>query len=215
MTNFNQEDMRGYGGNRGREPDGGKRKHKTTTANEVLNRAASRIRGSSFIIPIFVVFLLICLGSVVLTIEDIYTTYLGYLQLETSDGFSITPAVVAILLWAGQIASMYIFASIRDDEDFRRYAKFAIAVFLLCAGLDIYTDVVYRLGNGYVDGRLLSIAVAQSIGIFTIGSEVASMVGFGMTFYLIPYTWIEIKTMNAKARYRLNKILSEIEKDDY
>lgn len=200
------------GGGRNNNPRGGGGGGKTAvTANEVWSRAARRMQNSSFVLPIFVAFITLAIGSIVLTVEDVYTTYRGYEMLETSQGFSFTSVVVSLMLWAGQIAAMYVFVSLRDDADFQRYAKWAIIAFLICMVLDVYTDMVFRVGILVPTSKVVTVAFLQSFGIFTVGSEIASVVGVGMTMQLFPYAWAEVWTIAHRTSTQVNRIRDELD----
>lgn len=203
---------RGGGGRHNRNDNNGRnRTPKTVTANEVWSRAAMRMQNSAFVLPIFAAFATLAVGSIFLTTEDIYTTYRGYELLQTSQGFSATSTVVSLMLWAGQISAMYIFVSLRDDQDFKRYAKWAILVFLICMMLDIYTDMVFRIGTLVPTRQIVITAFLQSFGIFTVGSEVFSVVGVGMTFQLLPYAWAEVASMWHRMNAQVNRIRRDLE----
>jgi hypothetical protein len=155
--------------------------------NTAFRRAADRMRQSAFVLPMFLVFLALMAISLVIGYEDYYTSYWGYTSLPTQFGFSWTAVAVALLPQVGQAGAAYIAIALADNEDDRLYVIMAFVIWVLLFGIDIYTDTFYRTDYSWqVSNEIMLTAIFQSIGIFTIGSELAFVVGFGMVGELLP-----------------------------
>src|SRR3990172_809632 len=105
--------------------------------SDVFHRAAKRIENSSFVIPIFGVFVIMLVVGVGIFIEDYSTSLAGYQQLPTRKVNEWVIGLVALLPQIGQIGFMYVFAT----DTNKRWA------ILITAGLhlvDVATDVIYK-----------------------------------------------------------------------
>lgn len=174
-------------------------RHHTT-----FKKAAERIRESEFVIPVFVVFLLLWGMSMMFAFEDYWTSFWGYDALPTERGFWWTSYAVAALPSVGQIAAGYIAMALGwDAEEDRKYTLISIAIWLSLFSIDAFTDMAYRMGvpNG-TSWQVIGTAVFQTVGIFTIGSELAFVVGFGMTFQLLPDMAAQLLGLPGRIRTR-------------
>jgi hypothetical protein len=108
--------------------------------------------------------------SVILMIEDYETSRAGYLALPTLKvhGGWVTLAVAA-LPQAGQIVLFYIFG-----KDTRRGWALMLAASLFL--VDLGTDAWFKSGGQW---SLMPLAVAESLFIFTLGSEVLFTIATG------------------------------------
>lgn len=178
-------------------------RHHTT-----FQKAADRIRESEFIIPVFVVFLLLWFMSIAFAVEDYWTSYWGYSSLPTQAGFWWVAYVVAALPSVGQIAAGYIGLALGwDAEEDRKYTVISVLIWLVLFGLDAFTDMAFRMGGS--DGATVEVvitAVFQTVGIFTIGSELAFVVGFGMAMQLFPHAVAQMLSVSVKLKSRVASI---------
>lgn len=139
-----------------------------------------RLVKSSFLLPIFLFTVALFIISSFLMVEDYFTTKWGYEMLSTRTGFPITTWFVAALPQVVQGLMVYFTFGFALDgrEETQRWAKISALVWLAMFSVDVYTDTVYRVVHvenpiSWVEG------IAQSIFIFTIGSEIAWTVSFG------------------------------------
>lgn len=182
-------------------------RHHTT-----FRKAAERIRESEFVVPVFIVFLILWLMSMLFTAEDYWTSFLGYQGLPTQAGFWWTGYVVAALPSVGQIAAGYIALALGwDAKEDRKFTVISILIWLLLFGIDAFTDMSYRMSvpNG-TSWQIVLTAVFQTVGIFTIGSELAFVVGFGMTMQLFPEAVAQSMTMGARLKNRMGRLRADM-----
>lgn len=182
-------------------------RHHTT-----FRKAAERIRESEFVIPVFIVFLLLWLMSMGFAAEDYWTSLLGYNNLPTQAGFWWIAYVVAALPSVGQIAAGYIAMALGwDAKEDRKYTVISICIWLLLFSIDAFTDMAYRIA--VPEGptwEVVITAVFQTVGIFTIGSELSFVVGFGMTMQLLPEAVAQFMTVGTKLKTRMSRIRAEM-----
>ena len=177
-------------------------RHHTT-----FKKAADRLRESEFIIPVFVVFLLLWFMSLGFTAEDYWTSFWGYEMLPTQAGFWWTSYLVAGLPTVGQIAAGYIALALGwDAEEDRKYTLISIGIWLLLFAIDAFTDMFFRMNVPGESWEIVITAVFQTVGIFTIGSELAFVVGFGMTMQLAPDAIAQMMSVGIKLRSRTRQI---------
>lgn len=180
-------------------------RHHTT-----FKKAAQRIKESEFVIPVFVVFLLLWFMAIAFAVEDYWTSFWGYQALPTQPGFWWTVYVVAGLPSVGQIAAGYIGIALGwDAEEDRKYTIISVGIWLLLFAIDAYTDMLHRTNVNTVDYEVVIAAVFQTVGIFTIGSELAFVVGFGMAIQLLPEAVAQISVIGVKLRSRISEIKNE------
>ena len=177
-------------------------RHHTT-----FKKAAERIRESEFVVPVFVVFLVLWLMSIGFAVEDYWTSYWGYEALPTQTGFGWTPYVVAALPSVGQIAAGYIALALGwDSKADRKYTVISMVVWFILFYIDAFTDMYFRLNGVARDPSATFAALMQTLGIFTIGSELAFVVGFGMTMQLLPEAIGQTMAIPARMSARLTQL---------
>lgn len=182
-------------------------RHHTT-----FKKAAERIRESEFVIPVFIVFLLLWIMSMTFAAEDYWTSLLGYQSLPTNPGFWWISYVVAALPSVGQIAAGYIAMALGwDAKEDRKYTVISVCIWLLLFSIDAMTDMIYRMSvpNG-ATWEVAVTAVFQTVGIFTIGSELSFVVGFGMTMQLLPEAVAQIMTVGARLKSRMARLRADM-----
>jgi len=150
--------------------------------------AAAKIRKSALVIPVFGVFVVLGIISVVLAIEDYNTSYAGYVLVPTRKMLPYATTMVALLPQVGQIAFGYLFLSDTDNK-YKQWGLL-IAGGLFCA--DVVTDVYFKAHGQSI--FVYAIALVESVLIYTFGSEVAMTVALGMTMQLLPDTILAIRT---------------------
>lgn len=177
-------------------------RHHTT-----FKKAAERIKESEFVVPVFVVFFVLWMMSIGFAIEDYWTSYWGYQALPTQVGFSWTPYVVAALPSVGQIAAGYIALALGwDAKEDRKYTVMSLLVWFVLFYIDAFTDMTFRLTGVMATPSVTFAAIMQTIGIFTIGSELAFVVGFGMTMQLLPEALGQTMSIPARMQARLSQL---------
>ncbi|MEZ4513496.1 MAG: hypothetical protein R3C62_16635 [Chloroflexota bacterium] len=146
------------------------------------------------------------------TAEDYWTSLLGYAGLPTKAGFWWTGYVVAALPSVGQIASGYIALALGwDAKEDRKYTVISILIWLLLFSIDAFTDMTYRMSvpNG-TSWQIVLTAVFQTVGIFTIGSELSFVVGFGMTMQLLPEAVAQSMTVGTRLKSRMSRLRADM-----
>lgn len=180
--------------------------------NTTFKKAAERIKESEFVVPVFVVFFLLWLMSMTFAFEDYWTSFWGYNSLSTQQGFWWTSYAVAALPSVGQIAAGYIAMALGwDAEEDRKYTLISVAIWLLLFSIDAFTDMAYRMDtpSGFT-WELAATAVFQTVGIFTIGSELSFVVGFGMTMQLLPEAIAQSLAVGVRLKARMNRLRAEM-----
>lgn len=172
-----------------------------------FRRAAQRIRESEFVVPVFAVFFTLWLMSIGFSIEDYWTSYWGYEALPTQVGFSWTPYVVAALPSVGQIAAGYIALALGwENPADRKYMIVSLVVWFILLYIDAFTDIFFRVDGVSSTGSTTFIAIVQTLGIFTVGSELAFVVGFGMTIQLLPDACGQLLSIPSRLHGRLAEL---------
>lgn len=172
-----------------------------------FRKAADRIKASEFVVPVFIVFLALWMMSIGFAIEDYWTSYWGYEALPTQVGFAWTPYAVAALPSVGQIAASYLALALSwENPADRKYIIASLLVWLALFYIDAFTDIHFRLDGIAPTTPNTAVAMLQTIGIFTIGSELAFVVGFGMTFQLLPDALGQLLSMPARLNGRLAQL---------
>lgn len=151
------------------------------TSKMAFEIAGDKLKKSSFLVPIFLVTLALFICSIFLLYEDWHTSLWGYERLSTQPGFPFTGYIVASLpllvqILAGYFAIALGFDGRKDTNKLAMYAFFILAAAFL---VDVYTDVIYRVGEQQEVPVTWVEGVLQSIIIFTLGSEMAFTVSFG------------------------------------
>lgn len=182
-------------------------RHHTT-----FKKAADRIKESEFVIPVFIVFLLLWIMSLGFTAEDYYTSLLGYEGLGTKPGFWWTSFLVAALPSVGQIAAGYIGLALGwDDDNDKKFTVLSVLIWFLLFTIDAFTDMSYRMSvPSGTTWQIILTAVFQTVGIFTIGSELAFVVGFGMTIQLLPEALAQSMTVGHRLKARMAKLRKDM-----
>ena len=183
-------------------------RHHTT-----FKKAADRIRESEFVIPVFFVFFALWLMSMTFAAEDYLTSLLGYNALPTQAGFWWISYIVAALPQVGQIAAGYIAMALGwDAEEDVKYTWVSIVIWLLLFSLDAMTDMAYRTNVPQgATWQVVATAVFQTVIIFTIGSELAFVVGFGMAVQLLPEAAAQFMGVGYKWRTRMNRLRRDMQ----
>lgn len=143
-----------------------------------FSMAAERIRKSPFVIPIFTIFVVMFMASMGLSYEDANTGLLGYLAFPTRKVNLWVAPLVGILPQLVQIGFIYVFL---EDTDKKRWA-FWVAV--IAHIIDVTTDVWYKVGGLGI--KYIPLALLETWGIYTLGSEVMMTTSFGMILKLMP-----------------------------
>jgi hypothetical protein len=114
---------------------------------------------------------------------------------------------VAALPSVGQIAAGYIALALGwDAKEDRKYTVISLVVWFFLFAIDAYTDMVFRLNGAAATPGVTFAALMQTLGIFTIGSELAFVVGFGMTMQLLPEAIGQTMSIPARLQGRLSQL---------
>ena len=176
-------------------------------SHTTFKKAAKRIRESEFVIPVFIVFFVLWLMSMAFAVEDYWTSFLGYNLLPTQPGFWWTAYVVAALPSVGQIAAGYIAIALGwDSKADRKYTMLSLSIWLMLFLIDAFTDMFFRMAVPDPSWKTALMAVFQTVGIFTIGSELVFVVGFGMAFQLMPDALAQSMTIGVRLKSRMQQI---------
>lgn len=139
------------------------------------------IKGSMKALYYFVVFFSLGMVGLYLSIEDIYTTKLGWDVLPTGDVSSLTAWVIAIGLYMFSAAAFYKWATSSE------WVWFYLWVGAL--SIDSLADMAFRITASDPLGETWIIVVAsilQSFVVFTIASDFALGIGFIESLELLP-----------------------------
>ena len=118
-----------------------------------------------FILVVWPIAAVLVVGSSLLMYEDYMTTYHGYLLIPTTKvNKDWVPFIVALVPQAGQIVLFYLYAT-----DTSKVWASKAALFLFLA--DSATDVYFKLDATWQGWPMLGVAIAETIVVFTIGSE--------------------------------------------
>jgi len=152
----------------------------------LFKEAAAKIRTSPFIIPIGLVFICMFFTSIGISFEDYTTSRLGYIALPTAKANWWIPYLVAALPQLIQIGMVYVFI----DDTNKRWSLLFVAMAHL---IDLITDVWFKINiSGATHWEFLPLALIESWGIYTLGSEVLFTVSTGMLIAILPDFWREI-----------------------
>jgi hypothetical protein len=139
--------------------------------------ASDKVRSSPFVIPMFIVFVVMFAISIGVNIEDYTTSRLGYIEIPTRKANDWVIWLVAAIPQIGQIGFAYIFAS---DTNKRWSALIAASLHFV----DVVTDVAYK-AVPYSAVTVIA-SVIESELIYTLGSEIMLVASFGMIIALAP-----------------------------
>lgn len=174
---------------------------------DTFQRAADRIRASEFVVPVFLIFFVLWLMSVGFAIEDYWTSYWGYMELPTQVGFAWTAYLVAGLPSVGQIAAGYIALALGwESNGDKKYTVTSLLIWFVLFFIDVYTDLTYRIDGQPLTPSLSLAAIFQTVGVFTFGSEIAFVVGFGMSIQLLPEGIGQLWAIPARLNGRLRQL---------
>lgn len=126
------------------------------------------------VIPVFIAFVVLLLIGVNGFVEDYKTSKMGYAQVPTQ---KTSQSVIAWMALLPQIITVTI-GYIAVD----RNSKWAWVVVVSATVWDLYTDVTFKAA---VSGQYI-IATAESLLLYTLGSEIAITVAAGMLIELFP-----------------------------
>jgi len=129
------------------------------------------------VIPLYLVFVVMFIISCALMVEDYTTSRLGYALLPTQKANEWVIPLVALLPQVGQVGFGYVFAT-----DTNKRWSLIIAVMLWVT--DVFTDVFFKAYGG--TAAIYGVATAESIIIYSLGSEVMMATSVGMLILLTP-----------------------------
>lgn len=141
-----------------------------------FEKAANTVRGSALVIPIYLIFCALFIIGIGIWIEDYNTSLLGYSLIPTKKYGSYVGYFVAALPQVGQMAFFYMFLEAGGS---RKYGIVTALFFLV----DNVTDIVYKIAG---NAMLIPVAAIETFVIYTLGSEVALTISFGMLVELFP-----------------------------
>lgn len=175
------------------------------TNNTTFRKAADRTRQSAFVLPMFLVYASLLVISLFIMREDIMTSLWGYQALPTQSGFPMTEWAVAFLPSIGQLAMGYIGIALMDSREDKKWMIISWVIWVLLFLVDTYTDLYFRNGFSWnVDVEVMLTSLFQTISIFTLGSELFFVLGFGMMFELLPDTIVEFFGLGRKIKSSWN-----------
>lgn len=145
--------------------------------SNMFKSAHSRVRNSPYAIFFFLIFVAMFVISLITGLEDIRTSYFGYLMFPTRKSLDIVPYAVALIPLVAQIGFFYVFLSNTNR-------KWAIWLALLLHLVDITYDVYFKASGQ--PWHVWLIAFVESEAIYTGGSEIMFTVSFGMIIELLP-----------------------------
>ena len=169
-----------------------------------FQKAADRIRQSELVVPVFLAFFALWLLGLSFAVEDYWTSLWGYESLPTQVGFAWTPYLVAALPSVGQIAAGYLALALGwENQRDRKYTVISLLVWCILLYIDVFTDLFYRVSGLPLTPAVTATALFQTIGIFTIGSELAVVVGMGMSLQLLPDALGQLLALPVRLSHRL------------
>lgn len=147
--------------------------------SSLFKRAASAIKESPFVIPLYLVFWTMFIIGIGVFAEDLATSYFGYESFPTAKATPWIGYLVALIPSVGMIGFGYLYA-----DDTRKSFAWWIAIALLL--VDISTDLWFKVsGRSPLDVPLVwLLALGESVIIFTLGSEAMLVAAFGMIINL-------------------------------
>ena len=147
--------------------------------SNIFRNSGNALRGSHYIIPAYVVFVLMLIIGVALGIEDYSTSRLGYEMFPTAKANDWVIPIVALVPQVGQVGFALVFMF-----DTRKRWSAAISGALFIA--DVMTDIWFKTGGMKLGPITLLFAVPETITLYTLGSEIMLTVAFGMVLELFP-----------------------------
>lgn len=175
--------------------------------SNVYRTIGDRARKTAFVFPIFLVFLLLLLGSSYLMVVDYFTSLWGFKAVRMNPDFAPTPYIIAAFPQLIQIAAYYVNLALRSDDDrvdeeYSGYRRAATIICLLMLVLDVATDFRHRV-VGATTWLDYAMNMVITLGGFTIGSEVIWTVSFGTCMELYPDAkrrWAELRQAGRASR---------------
>lgn len=150
---------------------------------ETFSDLASRLRQGPWLWVFLATFTVIFFISVGLFIEDFTTSLLGYQMLPTAKANNWVVYLVALLPQITQVAFAYAYIDQRKPE----FALLLALVFVM----DTFTDVYFK-SMALQSPELVVIATAESLVLYTIGSEFLMAFSLGMIYAV----WTKLKRQN-------------------
>lgn len=154
--------------------------------NFFQNKYTDKIKGSPFIIPIFIVLIFGLIIGVGISIEDYSTSYYGYLSIPTRKVNTWIVPMVAALPQILQIIFAYAFMENTKN-------RWALLALLATHVIDVGTDVYYK-SNKFASTDMVAYALIEAETIYTLGSEVLLTLTFGLLVNSFPSF---VKQMNS------------------
>lgn len=148
--------------------------------NNFFRQTSSRILQSHMVIFAFFIILAMTIIGLGLWWEDYSTSLLGYKMLPTPKANPWVIPLVALLPQIGSIGFAVIF--LLDSS--KKYAS-VISICLLL--VDVFTDVVYKTSDFTAQPLTMGYAIAESLIIYTVGSEIMLAVCIPMLLMLFPH----------------------------
>lgn len=147
--------------------------------SNLFKAAGKRIRGSPFILVIWIVFLALFVVSLGLLFEAYTTSLLGYEMIRTRKANEWVVPLVAALPILGQIALSYVYL----NDTAKRWAGGLAFILHL---VDMYTDVLYKVSGNFSDGGFVITAIIESEVLFTLGGIMLVTFAAGVLLEITP-----------------------------
>lgn len=156
------------------------------TRKTVFKRTGDSLRTGGFVLLFFLAYISLTVIGFILMIEDYRASYEGYLSFAVRQSSTLTPIAVALLPQVGQIAFSGVLAVFGQKKD-KTYFWGAVLGYAICLVGDLYTDLYY-FGNGVPISSMTTEQIWNLVFLallFTVGSEVCFVLGFGMSNELL------------------------------
>ena len=190
--------------------------------NPVFRSTAEAIRDSGFVVPIFLIFTALLLIGTVFSIVDYVTTLEGIQMLPTRRVWPGIDYAVALLPWLLIAACGYILTALDRSASqrirvaskgmvtFQNLRNVVLLVWVISIGIDVATDTYYKASANFYDPYIWIVALIESVFIYTLGSDMLTLIGFGMVWELWPHTWAEIRAMPLRVSQRWKQKLDDV-----
>lgn len=146
--------------------------------SQIFKVAAEKIKKSSLVIPVTLVFILMFITALSTSYEDYWTTLLGYVATPTLKANDWVKYFVALIPQTAMIGFTYMYL----DNTQKKWA--AILAFV-CFSVDTGYDVYYK-SDQFKDIGLIISALVESLTIYTLGSEIMLTSSVAMLSQLLP-----------------------------
>lgn len=182
--------------------------------NPVFRSTAEAIRDSGFVVPIFFIFGILLAIGLLFSVVDYLTTLEGIQMLPTRRVWPGIDYAVALLPWLLISACGYILTALdastdrriknasKGKIDFRLLRNVVLAIWLVSISVDVITDTYYKASSNFYDPYIWLVALGESIFIYTLGSDMLALVGFGMVWELLPDVISIIRAMPLRMNQR-------------